>query len=74
MKVISGVVAGNANVCVYRFLLIRAISDYHFTGGGTLEFESSDYGAPLLSDFATLLLKGGLYIVFTSHLNRELWG
>lgn len=58
VKVILGVVAGNANVCVYRFLLIRAINDKHFTRGGTLEFESSDYGAPLLIDFATLVLKG----------------
>lgn len=41
---ILGVVAGNANARVDRFLLIRAISNNHFTVG-TLEFESGDYGA-----------------------------
>lgn len=57
LKVILGVVAGNANVCVYRFLLIRAIRDTHFTRG-TLEFESGGYGAPLLIDLAMVVLKG----------------
>lgn len=38
-------------------LLIRAISNNHITRV-TLEFESGDYRAPLLIDFAIVVLKG----------------
>lgn len=39
-----GVVSSNANILVFRFLLISIISDNHFTGA-ILEFESAEYGS-----------------------------
>lgn len=64
------VVSSNANILVFRFLLIRITSDDNVTSlelSWNLKVLTMEHS---LTNFAIVVLRVFLYIIFTSHLGN----